>query len=121
MYEYNAKILKIIDGDSLLVDVSLGFDINQKIKLRLARINTPEIHGVLKESEEYQKGIASMKFVEDFARMTNNNIRIITVKDKKEKYGRYLAEVYALEGAFKGKNLNDEMLTFGFATEYNNK
>ena len=119
MYEYNAEILNVVDGDTIDLNVSLGFDIKKKIRVRLSRINAPEMHGVLKESVEYQKGLASMKFVEDFARMTNNKVRIVTVKDKTEKYGRYLAEVFALEGAFKDKNLNDEMLTFGFALEYN--
>ena len=57
--------------------------------------------------------------VQDFAKMTNNKVKIVTTKDKTEKYGRYLAEVFALEGSFKDKSLNEEMLTFGFASEYN--
>ena len=118
MYEYSATVIRVLDGDSLLLQIDLGLDISHKIKVRLARINAPETHGVLKESEEYKKGIASTRFVEDFVKLTNNNVRIVTVKDRTEKYGRYLAEIYASEGPFKDKNLNEEMLTFGFATEY---
>lgn len=120
MYEYTAEILNVVDGDTVDLNVNLGFDIKKKIRVRLSRINAPEMYGMIKESPEYQKGLASMKFVQDFAKMTNNKVRIVTVKDKTEKYGRYLAEVFALEGAFKDKSLNDEMLTFGFALEYNN-
>lgn len=119
MYEYTATILNIVDGDTIDLEVNLGFDIQKKLRIRLARINAPEMHGLLKDSAEYQKGLASKKFVEDFSKQTNSKVRIVTLKDKAEKYGRYLAEVFAVEGAFKDKNLNNEMLTFGFAVLYN--
>lgn len=118
MYEYKAEVIEIIDGDTIVANVALGFDINHKIKFRLSRINTPEIHGVKKDSIEYEKGIASQKFVIDFMKLTNNKIRIVTNKDKTEKYGRYLAEIYAIEGPFKDKNLNEELLVSGFAKLY---
>lgn len=118
MYEYNGQIVKVVDGDTVDVILDLGLNIKHKIRLRLSRINTPEIFGVLKDSVEYQKGLASKRFVEDFAKLTNNNVRISTIKDKTEKYGRYLAEIYALEGPFKDKNLSNEMYDSGFATLY---
>ena len=118
MYEYYAKVLRTIDGDTCELSLDLGLDIHLNVTVRLNRLNTPEIHGVLKESAEYAKGIASKKFVEDFVKQTNYNVRIVTLKDKKEKYGRYLAEIYAVEGPFKNKSLNEELLTSGFAKAY---
>jgi micrococcal nuclease len=96
MYEYNATILNVVDGDTVDLCVDLGLSIRQDIRVRFARINAPEIHRVSKESPEYQRGIAAMRFVQDFAKLTNNKVRIVTVKDKKEAYGRYLAEIYAV-------------------------
>ena len=43
MYEYNSRIIKVVDGDTVDVDIDLGFDIvlsNQRI--RLAGLDTPE-------------------------------------------------------------------------------
>ena len=43
MYEYNCRIVKVVDGDTIDVDIDLGFDIllsNQRI--RLNGVDTPE-------------------------------------------------------------------------------
>ena len=55
MYEYKGYVTKVYDGDTITVDIDLGFDIlfkNQKI--RLSRINTPEVRG-----EEREEGLKS--------------------------------------------------------------
>ena len=47
MYEYRAFVRRVYDGDTVTVDIDLGFDVvlrNQKI--RLVRINAPEVRGV---------------------------------------------------------------------------
>jgi micrococcal nuclease len=117
MYEYNAKVVEVIDADSLILSVDLGFKHTFEIRVRLARINAPEIHGVKKDSLEYTNGMASMRFVQDFLKGTNNNVRIVTSKDKQEKYGRYLAEVFFLVGA-EWISLNKTLLDKSLAVEF---
>tara|TARA_Y100001972_G_C7533168_1_gene268644 strand:- start:83 stop:412 length:330 start_codon:yes stop_codon:yes gene_type:complete len=107
MYEYRAYVRKIYDGDTITVDIDLGFDIivhNQKI--RLLRINAPEVRG-----SQRQEGLKSRDALR--TKISNRWIRIKTQQDKKGKYGRWLAEVW-LEDVC----INDWLLTEGYAVEY---
>lgn len=55
MYEYRAFVRKVYDGDTVTVDIDLGFDVVlQKQKIRLLRINAPEVRG-----EQRQEGLKS--------------------------------------------------------------
>lgn len=94
MYQYSAIVRKVIDGDTLEIDIDLGLAIwvhNEKI--RLFGVNTPEVYGVKKGSPEWVAGNEASEFVKSILK-ENQEIRIETIKDKKEKYGRYLAIVY---------------------------
>lgn len=44
-YYYNAKLVRVVDGDTVEADVDLGFDTHQRVMLRLAGIDTPESRG----------------------------------------------------------------------------
>lgn len=93
MYEYRAELVRIIDGDTLELNVDLGFGVHKVDRFRLARINTPETYGVKKDSEEYQRGMLAKKAVEENFALAES-ITIETEKDKKGKYGRFIAEVF---------------------------
>ena len=43
MYEYKAKVIRWLDGDTLEVSIDLGFYVHKEEKIRLARINAPEL------------------------------------------------------------------------------
>jgi micrococcal nuclease len=110
MYTYRALVKSIYDGDTLRVDIDLGFGvILADQSLRLLGIDTPEIRGV-----ERPQGIISRDFVVERIPV-GSYITITTVKDRKEKFGRYLATVYYGE---EQKNLNEELLSSGMATPY---
>ena len=110
MYTYRALVKSIYDGDTLRADIDLGFGvILADQSLRLLGIDTPEIRGV-----ERPQGIISRDFVVERIPV-GSYITITTVKDRKEKFGRYLATVYYGE---KQKNLNEELLSSGMATPY---
>ena len=101
----NVICTNIVDGDTADIKIDFGFKLEQVIRIRLNRINTPEVRG--KEREE---GLRAKRYVND--RIYGKRVRIET--SKKGKYGRYLAEVY-----INGRNLNDELVKKGFA-EYRN-
>jgi len=42
MYEYNAQLVRVVDGDTVDISVDLGFHISQQIRVRLNGINSPE-------------------------------------------------------------------------------
>lgn len=94
MYQYKAIIRKVIDGDTLEIDIDLGLSTwikNEKI--RLYGINTPEVFGVKRGSPEWEVGNKASEFVKRIA-TEGLEATIETFKDRKEKFGRYLAIVY---------------------------
>lgn len=87
MYTYKANIVSVYDGDTVTALVDLGFKISFQMKLRLLGINTPEMRGP--EKIEGKK-------VRDLVRelILNKEVTIVTKRDKKGKYGRYLATIF---------------------------
>ena len=94
MYQYNAVIQKVVDGDTMEIDIDSGLSIwVHKERIRLYGIDTPEVYGVEKGSPEWELGNLSSEFVKGIVK-ENDDAIIETIKDKKEKYGRYLALIY---------------------------
>jgi micrococcal nuclease len=92
MYEYRAKVIRVVDGDTIDVDVDLGMKVHVVERLRIAGIDAPETYGVKRESAEYIAGSAARQFLIDL--IEGKDVVIKTMKDATEKYGRYLADVY---------------------------
>jgi len=104
MYEYKAIIRRVIDGDTLEVDIDLGFKtILKKEKLRLLGIDTPELRS--KSLQERLHAASAKQFVEDLLK-PGDEITVHTEKDKAGKYGRYLARVILSNG----KDLTDLLI-----------
>jgi len=130
MYQYSAIIHKVVDGDTLSIDIDLGLSVwLHDEKIRLYGVNTPEVYGVKKGSPEWERGNKASEFVK--ANLKEKDAIIIeTIKDKKEKYGRYLGVVYikidqsVIEGLANVRNvgnfycLNDILIGKGLAEEY---
>lgn len=95
-YTYEAKVLRIVDGDTIDVEIDLGFSTYRRERIRLYGINTPETYGVKRDSDEYVAGTKAKDYVIGAIEPMTQGERIIiqTIKDKKGKYGRYLANVY---------------------------
>jgi len=111
MYHYKAKVEKVVDGDTIDVVIDLGFKITTNQRIRLAGINTPETFTVKRDSEEYQKGLASKQHLEHRLAANNYEIQIETEKAT-EKYGRYIGTIWLADSEV---TLNDEMVEKGFA------
>ena len=90
MNEYTCKIIRVIDGDTVVADILLGFDIvlmNQK--LRIVNVDTPEIHTRDKVEKHY--GHLSKTFVENL--LTSDSLQQIVCKDSnKGKFGRIICD-----------------------------
>jgi len=94
MYQYNAIIRKVVDGDTVEIDIDLGLSswVHSE-KIRLYGIDTPEVYGVKKGSPEWELGNKSSEFVKQNLK-ENDGVIIETIKDKKEKFGRYLGLIF---------------------------
>jgi micrococcal nuclease len=107
MYEYRAFVRKVYDGDTVTVDIDLGFDVVLKAqKIRLVRINAPEVRG-----EQRTEGLKSRDALRD--KIGNKWVKIKTEKDKKGKFGRWLGEIW-----LEDECVNDWLLKEGHAEEY---
>lgn len=108
LYHYRAHVVSVYDGDTCTVNVDLGFHtwVHEE-KLRLARINAPELVGADKPA-----GLASRDFLRSL--IDGKEVSIQTLKDKQEKYGRYLAEIFVQQGE-PWVNVNDLMVQNGHA------
>lgn len=107
MHTYMAKVVRVVDGDTIDVDIDLGFSIVSRQRLRLARIDAPEVRG-----ESKARGTKATEYVED--KLHGFPGVIVTTTKGKEKYGRYIAEVVI----HTGENLSDLLLSEGLAEEY---
>jgi len=90
MYEYKAKVLKVVDGDTADVDIELGFDIVlKKQRVRFMGIDTPES----RTSDEVEKiyGNMSKDFVKGFLKV-GEYVTLKTFKDDRGKFGRILGD-----------------------------
>ena len=111
MYEYKAKIRRIVDGDTVDVDIDLGFDmILSKQRIRLYGIDAPESRTRDKEEKFYGK-LAS-QFLKDQCKKSSS-ITLRTYLDKKGKYGRILGEIIV-----DGVNINELMIEEHMAVAY---
>lgn len=90
-YEYFATVLKVVDGDTCVLDVQLGFDVNHKAKFRLFGINTPESFGKEASAAGHAAKARLCELLPDGCK-----VFVRSHKDKADKYGRLLAEVYLL-------------------------
>lgn len=130
MYQYSAIIQKVVDGDTVSIDIDLGLSVwLHDEKVRLYGVNTPEVYGVKKGSPEWDKGNLASEFVKANLKEMDTII-IETIKDRKEKYGRYLGIIYfridpsVIEGLTNIRHigdfycLNDILIGKGLADEY---
>lgn len=112
-YFYNAKVVKVVDGDTLDLLIDLGFGSFREERIRLAGpdckgFNAPEVRG--EEKELGQK--AKMLLVEKFSLYPNV---VIETFQEKGKYGRYIASVFGEQDsvAFAGRDLATYLVESG--------
>ena len=113
MYEYIFDLDRVIDGDTIDVNLDLGFDVVlKKQRIRLYGLNTPESR--TRDLEEKQYGLAAKARLKELLE-AGETLSLRTAIDKKArgKYGRILGTIYA-----DGVNLNQQLLDEGHAIEY---
>ena len=113
MYQYNVIIKKIIDGDSVKVDIDLGFDVWLKDEnVRLFGIDAPEFRTT--DLVEKKFGLLSKEFVEKMLPVGSKQY-MFSAEFKRGKFGRILAD-FVLNDTTLTKLLVDNRL----AVVYNN-
>ena len=110
MFEYKCKIVRVVDGDTVDVDIDLGFGVwLQKQRIRLYGIDTPESR--TRDLEEKKYGLAAKDFLTKW--LSGGGITIKTHKDAKGKFGRILGELWCFD-----VNVNQKMIDEHHAVKY---
>jgi micrococcal nuclease len=110
MFEYRCTVTRVVDGDTLDLDVDLGLRVHVRARVRLVGVNTPEIYGVKRDSEE---AIAGRQVAAEVERWIDaaGKLTVRTEKDTTGKYGRWLATLVNEAG----ETLNDYLIEHGHA------
>ena len=109
---YRATVVRVVDGDTVRLDIDLGFDVvlkNQSV--RLYRVDTPECR--TKDLKEKAAGLLAKSVVKGFIDQGS----VVTVKtslDNKGKFGRILGTIVDERGV----NINDYLINNAYAVEY---
>jgi micrococcal nuclease len=114
MYEYKCKIIKVVDGDTVDVDIDLGFGIWQKDeRVRIMGIDTPESR--TRDKVEKKFGLASKNKLKSLLGKTGILKTQVNKKgeDMKGKFGRILGD-FIVDGKMVSKILCEQ----GFAVPY---
>ena len=121
MYHYRVKLLKVVDGDTVDVDVDLGFDVwlrNQRI--RLYGIDTPESR--TRDKEEKRFGIRAKQHLSHMIATEIEHGALVGADTKKQislqslgrgKFGRILGVLFV-----DGVNVNEKMIEDHHAVAY---
>ncbi len=109
VYEYNCKVKRVVDGDTVDVLIDLGFDIAYASRVRLYGIDTPESR--TRDKDEKARGFISKDFLKSW--LDKGSVVIRTRKDKKGKFGRILGEMVVDD-----ININELMIEEHHAVKY---
>ena len=107
VFERHATVTRVVDGDTLHLNVDLGCDTTLAMTVRLYGLNCPEMNT--------EEGKAAKAYVERWVALSGPVFVVRTVRDRKEKYGRYLADLLPVDGS---ESLCEALLFNGLAVPY---
>jgi len=114
MYEYKVKVVRVIDGDTIDVDIDLGFStVLTKRRIRLYGIDTPESR--TRDKEEKKRGIISKNYlllkcpIGEYVTLKSHGVG---------KFGRILGELFEYNKHEDTVSINQEMCDEGYAAPY---
>jgi micrococcal nuclease len=114
MYEYHVKkVTNVVDGDTIDVEIDLGFDISFSSRVRLAGIDTPESRTTNKA--EKVLGLEAKEYVKSKVKDAKEIVIKTEKMDSSEKYGRILGWLF-LDGS--KVSVNEQMIADGYAWGY---
>ena len=114
MYEYRVKkVLRVVDGDTIDVDIDLGFNVSYTQRVRLAGIDTPESRTT--DLKEKALGLEVKEYLKSLLDSTDEIVIQTEKPDSSEKYGRILGWLFIDD---EETSINEKMINDGYAWEY---
>jgi endonuclease YncB( thermonuclease family) len=109
VYEYTARLIRLVDADTLILDIDLGLHTwAHGVRIRAAGLNAPEL--------STPEGSAALRWVIDWfgQHCPDGPLTVRTQRDRNDNYGRLLGTITGPDGAV----LNADMLAAGIAVPY---
>lgn len=114
MYTYRVKtLIKVVDGDTIDVDIDLGFDISLTKRVRLAGVDTPESRTT--DVDEKVLGLECKEWLKKQLTGVTDIVIRTELPDSTEKYGRILGKLFVNGDSV---SLNERMVEYGYAWTY---
>lgn len=113
MYTYKAKLVRVIDGDTIDAEIDLGFNVLIRQRIRLYGIDTPEAR--TRDLVEKEKGLAAKQRLTE---ILPKEFVVETVLNKRGKYGRILGILHVEDLDGNKTNVNDQLVNEGHAVKY---
>ena len=112
MYVYNCKVLNVVDGDTIDIEIDLGFHIKVKERVRLLGVDTPEVFGQNAEAA----GTVASEFTKTWIRERQaiwDRFSYHSIKyNARDKYGRSLG-ILMWTGSKLSESLNEAIVASG--------
>ena len=94
MYQYKAKLIRVVDGDTVDAMIDCGFNTFKKERIRLYGIDAPESR--TRDKAEKKRGLAAKARLKELIKEGKNKFIVETSIDKKGKYGRLLGRLFPI-------------------------
>ena len=113
MYEYKVKITRVLDGDTVDAEISLGYNVYITERIRFMGIDTPESR--TRNKKEKALGLAAKARLKEILKENKGNIILRTSKEGKGKFGRILGTLLIYDGK---TSVNQMLIDEGHARDY---
>lgn len=112
-YCYRALVRRVLDGDTVELEIDLGLRTKRIDVCRLYGINAPEVRGPTRD-----QGLEAAEALQAMVEEYGPELLAYTVRDRGDKYGRWLVRLVGLDPDGEPIDLNGQMLAGGFAVPY---
>lgn len=120
MYTYFVKkVIRIVDGDTIDIEIDLGFDLTKKERVRLGGIDTPE-----KRTKNLEEKAMGLEATEYLTALLDGAPQLTVTTEKDGKFGRMIGTLYLSPDMLPdssnstGSSINQAMIDDGFAWKY---
>jgi len=111
MQKYKAKLIRIIDGDTIDAEIDVGFDVFVRKRIRLWGINAPETRS--RDKDEVKAGKKTLGRLAAILALANGEFELVTHGDGK--FGRCLGEIFVKDHP---ESVNQVLINEGLAEVY---
>ena len=113
MYVYKAKLIRVVDSDTIDAEIDLGFDLHIRQRIRLYGVATPNSRS--NDLTERDQGLAAKsRLIELLPR----EFMVETILNKRGKYGRVLGTVFVKNADDSLVNINQQLIDEGLASAH---